>query len=208
MKRIWGGRLLSIGIAFGLMATHTRATGLELSPSKAAEIQNFVLALTIAGTPQVAASPQKGKPVPGVQGRMQETTCLANAKQVTAAILLYVKANKGVTPKDADYRTALSPYNKKPEIFQCPLDPKDTLSYTLNSNLAGTALNTILLPSNTVLIYEGTGGKLNFRHNGHAVVGFADGHCTMVDASKASTLSWTVQPPKTVNHPNKKPSGK
>jgi len=139
---------------------------------------------------------------------MQEGACLANAKQVTAAILMYVKANKGVTPKDADYKTALSPYNKKPEIFQCPLDPKDTLSYTLNSNLAGTALNTVLLPSNTVLIYEGTGGKLTFRHNGRAVVGFADGHCMMVDASKASTLSWTVQPPKPVDPIHKKPAGK
>lgn len=216
MKRVWGGRLLFIGMAFGLTVTHSRATALELS--KATEIRNFALALTIAGSPQQAkpiagaqtkpAAGAQAKPPVGGLAKQQENTCLTNAKQIAAAILMYVKANKGVTPKGPDYMEALSSYNKKPEIFQCPLDPKGTVSYTLNSSVAGIAVNSVLLPSNTVLIYEGTGGKLNFRHSGRAVVGFVDGHSSLVDASKATTLVWTVQAPKPVTPINKKPAGK
>ena len=208
MKRTRGGRLLFVGIALGLTATHSRATALELS--KTAEIQNFALARTIAGSPQ-QAKPGTGtqtKPAVGVQAKPQENTCLSNAKQVATTILMYVKANKGVTPKDTAYRDALLPYAKNPEIFQCPLDAKGTVSYTLNSSVAGIALNSVLLPTNTVLIYEGTAGKLNFRHNGRAVVGFVDGHCSLVDASKATTLIWSVQAPKTVNPTKKNPADK
>jgi len=194
MKRTWGGRLLSIGIAFGLAATHTPATGAQAKPAAGAQTKPPAKAPT---NPAVSA-----------QARAQENLCLANAKQITTAIMMYVKANKGVTPKDADYMNALTPYNKKPEIFQCPLDPKGTVSYTMNSAVAGTAINTVLLPSSTVLIYEGTGGKLNFKHSGRAVVGFVDGRCSLVDASRASTLIWTVQAPKPVTPITKKPAGK
>ena len=45
-------------------------------------------------------------------------------------------------------------------------------------------------PAETVMIYEGKNGKLDFRHNGRATVGFADGHVKLTDAEGAKKLRW------------------
>lgn len=45
-------------------------------------------------------------------------------------------------------------------------------------------------PAATVMIYEGEHGKLNFRHDGKATVGFVDGHVKLVDAEAAKPLRW------------------
>ena len=40
------------------------------------------------------------------------------------------------------------------------------------------------------MIYEGKNGKLDFRHEGKATVGFADGHAKLIDAQGAKKLRW------------------
>ena len=41
------------------------------------------------------------------------------------------------------------------------------------------------------MIYEGANGKLVFRHDGKACIGFADGHAKLVTAEGAKKLRWT-----------------
>jgi len=202
MKRDMGGRLFSIGMAIGLMATHARATAFEFPTPQAAEIRNDALILTIAGTPH------QTNPFAAGRSKQMEISCLSNAKQVATAFQMYLQDYKGVFPKGPAYMPALLPYTKNPALFRCPLDPNGTVSYTLNSNVAGVAITSIPIPANTVLFYEGTGGKLKFRHNGWAVVGFVDGHCSLVDQGKAALLLWKAQIPKTGTPTRKKHAGK
>jgi len=43
-------------------------------------------------------------------------------------------------------------------------------------------------PANTVLVYEGKDGKLNFHHNGRAAVAFADGRARLIGGAEAKNL--------------------
>jgi prepilin-type processing-associated H-X9-DG protein len=56
-------------------------------------------------------------------------------------------------------------------------------------------LSAVASPAKTVMIYEGKAGKLDYRHNGRAVVGFMDGHCKLINADEAAGLIWTVKVP-------------
>jgi prepilin-type processing-associated H-X9-DG protein len=45
-------------------------------------------------------------------------------------------------------------------------------------------------PTRTILVYEGKGGQLSFRHNGKAAVAFVDGHAQLVTPEEAKKLIW------------------
>jgi len=89
-------------------------------------------------------------------------------------------------------KQSLMPYTKSEPIFHCPGDPNDerVISYSFNENLDGIALGEIADPSKTVLLYEGKDGKLDFRHDGRATIGFADGHVKLVGEEAAQNLQW------------------
>jgi prepilin-type processing-associated H-X9-DG protein len=82
------------------------------------------------------------------------------------------------------------PYIKNESIFKCPSDASGAVSYSFNANLAGVKLAKVSAPAETVMIYEGKNGKLDFRHEGKAAVGFADGHAKLVNAEGAKKLHW------------------
>ena len=88
------------------------------------------------------------------------------------------------------FKEAISPYIKDKALFTAPNDAPDTQSYAVNPNLPGRTLAQIAEPSKIVAIYLGRDGKLVFRFDGKAVVGFADGHVELVDKAQAETLRW------------------
>jgi prepilin-type processing-associated H-X9-DG protein len=78
-------------------------------------------------------------------------------------------------------------------LFHCPADKSDAGSYSFNRNLEGMTqqdVDRLANPRRTVLLYEGKNGRLDFRHNGRATVGFTDGSARLVDRQQAKSLRW------------------
>jgi prepilin-type processing-associated H-X9-DG protein len=119
------------------------------------------------------------------------TSCLSNMKQIClAAMMLAQDYDEKFKIKPDAYKKGLMPYTKNEAIFKCPADTGSGSSYAFNSNLAGVSMAKIQAPAETVLIYEGKNGKLDFRHDGKASVGFADGHAKLINAEGAKKLRW------------------
>jgi prepilin-type processing-associated H-X9-DG protein len=119
------------------------------------------------------------------------TSCLSNMHQnCLGAMILAQDYNEKFKIKAEAYKKSLMPYVKNPAIFKCPSDSGTGDSYAFNANLACVSLAKIHAPAETVLIYEGKSGKLEFRHEGRAAVGFADGHVKLMNAVEAKKLRW------------------
>ena len=117
--------------------------------------------------------------------------CLSNVKQMSTGAMMLSQDNDETFKLKADsYKKSLMPYIKSEAVFKCPADPSGGVSYSFNSALAGLNYAKIKSPAETVMIYEGKNGKLEFRHDGRAAVGFADGHAKMVNAEGAKKLRW------------------
>lgn len=180
--------LLVAGAVVGLVALQTQATPLGAGGVGAFGRGVFPLAAA------VVKPPQKPDRFAGERAKAQAVACLSNARQIGIAFNMYAADfNKRTPAKGVSYTGALSPYVPNKKLYTCPLDKVGTVSYTFNDNIAGIPLYTIPTPSKTVLIYEGRGGKLNFRHSGRAAVGFADGHCVLVNKMQAAGLIWKVK---------------
>jgi prepilin-type processing-associated H-X9-DG protein len=118
-------------------------------------------------------------------------TCLSNLKQIGLAALMFLQDhNETYKLKAATYKNSLNPYIKNPSVFKCPSDASASTSYAFNASLVGVYIGKVKHPELTVVMYEGKNGTLNFRHNGKAAIGFADGHVKLVDASEAKKLRW------------------
>jgi len=75
-------------------------------------------------------------------------------------------------------------------FFHCPADKgaPGSNSYSYNTNLNGHTMAETNLE--TVMVYEGKDGKLDFRHDGFALVAFADGYTELINMSRAEHLRW------------------
>ena len=51
-------------------------------------------------------------------------------------------------------------------------------------------MDKIAHPDAVVAVYEGKNQTPDFRHNGKAVIGFADGHVEEIPEAQAGTLKW------------------
>lgn len=121
----------------------------------------------------------------------RDVVCLSNMKQVCLAALMFLQDyDERFKLKAESYKKSLMPYVKNEAVFKCPADTTAGPSYAFNTNLVGISAQKIHVPAETVMIYEGKAGKLNFRHAGKATVGFADGHARLVDAAAAKKLRW------------------
>jgi prepilin-type processing-associated H-X9-DG protein len=121
----------------------------------------------------------------------RSVSCLSNLKQVCVGILMYAQDFDEVLKfKATTYEKSIDPYVKNPAVFKCPADASGRSAYNFNPALAGVNSSTLKAPAQTVMVYEGRNGKLDFRHNGKAAVGFADGHCKLVTAAEAKALRW------------------
>ena len=122
------------------------------------------------------------------------TMCLSNLKQLDVALQLLMGDNDDkIAVTKTGWTTEIQPYIKGAKLLTCPDDKPGVTSYSINENLIGKVSSEIADPAGTVLIYEGANHVLNFRHNGRAAVGFADGHCKMVNAEESKKLKWAFE---------------
>jgi prepilin-type processing-associated H-X9-DG protein len=118
-------------------------------------------------------------------------SCESNVKQLCVGALLFLQDYDEVFKFKAEaFKKSIMPYVKNEALFTCPADNDRADSYSFNKNLVGIASSRIRKPAETVMIYEGKAGKLNFRHDGKATVGFADGHVKQFDGTGAKALRW------------------
>jgi len=93
----------------------------------------------------------------------------------------------------------LSPATWRPKLLAdqvaaesfVPPGGNPSLSYSFNGKLTGHDWNDIDDRHDTVLIYEGKDGALDFGRDGFAAVAFADGSVDLIDARAATELKWT-----------------
>lgn len=128
-------------------------------------------------------------------GRLVDTgmsvSCVSNGKQIALGMLMYVQDYDERFPHRADqFKSSIMPYIKNEQVFHCPSDPGGPVSYSFNYQLQAVPMARVAQPANTVLIYEGSHSKLNFRHDGRATVAFADGHVKLIGPEQAKTLRW------------------
>jgi beta-lactamase regulating signal transducer with metallopeptidase domain len=125
------------------------------------------------------------------RGKAVTTVCLSNLKQVALGLIMFAQDhNESFALRAATYKAQAMPYIKSEMVFHCPSDKPGAVSYSFNANLQGVPLSNISNISETVLVYEGKNGQLDFHHDGMAVVGFGDGHVQLVSPEKARTLRW------------------
>lgn len=121
----------------------------------------------------------------------RQTACLSNMKQLAIGVLLVANDHNDRIALRADQmRAGLMPHVKSASVFQCPEHTQEPVSYSLNANLQGVLTTKIKDPARTIMLYEGKKGVLEFRHEGKACVGFANGRAAMVDAAAAKKLLW------------------
>lgn len=121
----------------------------------------------------------------------QKTACLTNIKQLGTAVLIYLADHDDkFSMNPAKLKAALNPYTKNDRLWTCPLTPTAGAAYSLNAKLLKKNHIDIDEPHYTVMIYEGSKGKLEFKHAGYAAVAFADGSAKMVNAEMAKKLRW------------------
>jgi len=132
-------------------------------------------------------------------GKARATACVSNVKYITLDILMYTQDYEAIPAhKGSSNAGWLSPPANGRQFLTCPLDPEGTISYTFNSSIADVPWDAMISADKTVLIYEGKGGKLNYRHDGgRAAVGFVNGSCKLISPKDAASLIWTVPIPKT-----------
>jgi prepilin-type processing-associated H-X9-DG protein len=148
-----------------------------LQPAKGQELAYFA---TVIGNPEGALLQAKAA--------SQATACLSNLKQLALTCMMFLTDyDDKFLLSTAKLQSKLMPYSKNEAIFSCKESGKP---YSFNDNLTGLRVDTIKDPSKVVMVYEGAKGVLNFRHEGRAGVGFADGHVKLVGREAAKTLLW------------------
>lgn len=117
--------------------------------------------------------------------------CAQNVRQLGLAMIMFsadYDDTMKVPASQAEVRKAIAPYLRNEELWKCPTTGE--IAYSFNVNLAGKSFVSVDNPVRTVLMYEGSHGKLDFRHGGIANVCFCDGHVKAVNEEEAKTLLW------------------
>jgi prepilin-type processing-associated H-X9-DG protein len=121
----------------------------------------------------------------------KRTTCLSNLKQLALGVMIYIADHDDKFKfTEASLRKAVLTYTKNDKLWFCPSGSQTVPAYSVNTKLIGKAAAKLKDPANTVLLYEGSKGALNFRHGGYACVAFADGHAKVFKAADAKKLNW------------------
>ena len=129
-----------------------------------------------------------------VRENARAASCQSNVKQIELGMLQYTQDHNDTFPKSAAaYKDAVFPYIKEESVFHCPSDRGGSVDYSLNTKLQGVSLDKIPHPNTVVAVYEGKNQTPDYRHNGKAVIGFADGHVREVPEAEAESLKWTPQ---------------
>lgn len=124
-------------------------------------------------------------------GAAKASVCLTNVKQLALGCIMFSADNDDILKLGSGtWAKSIMPYIKNKAVFTCPLDKSGAASYSFNAELTGKNSAVIADPAKTVLLYEGKNKKLDFRHDGRATVGFADGHVKLVKKEEAKDLKW------------------
>jgi len=175
----------------------SRDTTLILVASAAAVLLLLAVAafgLTRAGRLSSSASPSSQRGL----GAAQQTSCLANVKQLDLAALMYCQDYNATWVMSHNWCDAIYPYIKNQSVYVCPTVPQMPCGYACNAHLNGVLLKKLTRPSETVAFYDALGGwnlsgdlsLVDPRHNGGANVGYVDGHAKWVTATGLSSLLW------------------
>lgn len=122
----------------------------------------------------------------------RRTACMSNLKQLATGALMFLQDHDEKFALRADaWKAALMPYVKSEAIFHCPTDQSGPVPYSFNAQLQGKSMAVVRKPEQTVMIYEGKKGALDFRHDSRATVALANGKVITVTAAEARTLRWT-----------------
>ena len=128
---------------------------------------------------------------PKARTAAESLLCMKNMRQVAEAALMFRRDNQGRFPaKAGDFRSSVARYLKPSDIPRCPQDKSSGESYQMNPRILGKRFNEIPIPEDTVMIFEGKAGRILFRHDRRAVVGFADGSVRIVNEAQSRTLRW------------------
>lgn len=118
--------------------------------------------------------------------KARQASCMSNVKQLALGTLSFAGDYDGRLPSAATWRDDIMPYVRNEQLFECPSDEIDSVSYALSPFVAGRNLDQIEAPDETVMIYEvGEDGRLVFPHNGGANYGFVDGHAKWLPKDRA-----------------------
>jgi len=127
------------------------------------------------------------------EDKIKAQSCKANMQDLARGMRWFAEDNFGRFDLTMGRRTLpglklpLGYYNK--DKSRCPSDTA-TVSYAVNENLNGVARKAVKDSANTVAVYEGKNGHLNFRHEGHACVAFVDGSIKLLSMDEAKSLRW------------------
>ncbi len=115
----------------------------------------------------------------------------SNLKQLALGIFMLTQDyDEQYAIDNVEFKEKLLPYTAGEQIFYSPADKSGEVSYSLNDNLSGLKVHKITQLESTVLLYEGQGGELSFRHDGRALVGLTNGIVKFVTPEEAKTLHW------------------
>lgn len=129
-----------------------------------------------------------------VRGNARLQTCESNVKQIELGLLQYTQDNNNKYPASASgYKAVVFPYLKSEGVFHCPADTVGSVDYSMNTQLQGVSMAKLRDPAHTIAIYEGRNQTLDFRHEGKAVVGFADGHVKAFTAEQVREFAADIQ---------------
>ena len=127
----------------------------------------------------------------------QRLVCFAHVEELATAALKFAHAHQGRFMLQADkMKVSLAPHVQSEEAFICQAPKSASFSYSFNRNLERINKDTIKNPSKTVLIYEGHGQRLSYRHRDRAtkqpvaVVAFMDGSVRYITRKQANSLLW------------------
>ena len=147
----------------------------------------FIVGVAVVAILASVLSPVTGR----AHSSAQAATCESNVKQISLGLIEYTQDSDEVFPPSAAaYKDVLAPYVKDEAVYHCPADEGEGVTYSLNANLQGVSLEKLAHPEAVVAVYEGKDQKLDFRHDGKAVVGFADGRVKTVTEDEAAGLQW------------------
>jgi prepilin-type processing-associated H-X9-DG protein len=114
---------------------------------------------------------------------------LGNLRVLSTATLTFLQDYDEVFAFQAKYReAATAPYMRGHESSWDV--PGTERKFQFNENLTGWNQEKISAPHNTVLLYDGQKGALNYEYEGKAAVAFADGHAELVSPERAKSLIW------------------
>jgi prepilin-type processing-associated H-X9-DG protein len=118
-------------------------------------------------------------------------SCVFNVRQLCTGALMFAEGHRQrFSFPQGDYKAALGKTMRVPELSRCPIETPAPALYRFNVSLIGKSTDDVHRPADTVMFYEGSNAKLDFRHGGLATVGFVDGHVKQVNAEAAQRLIW------------------